>query len=634
MKFRLPKYVQKLLLKMSILMLIFSLCRIIFYIRNANYFPDARIQDFFVGMWFDLITTCLLFFPLIFLELFPNKNRKASWFKWSVAILTGIVFLSGIGINLIDIEYFAFTSARSTRSLFVMLGYGSDFIDQLPSFLRDYWHILILIILFVGGALFLLKKIYRTNDDSRDIALWKQSVILVIFMFFAIMFGRGGFVYKPILPTEASKWTAPSNVQLVLNTAFTVIHSWSATTIEEKTFMPEEEALSYFNPVHNYGPTAQIKGQNICVIILESFSIEYINSLNIDHEDWTPFFDELVDSSLVFDWAFANGKKSIDAVPSIISSIPKFMNDEYMLSGYSTNQIESLPEKLKELGYSSAFYHGATNGSMNFDAYCALAGFDEYYGPNEYDNDDHYDGTWGIWDEEFLKWTVDRMGEMQAPFFSTIFTISSHPPYDLPEKYEQLFANSKSEKHKVVQYTDQALRKFFNKAKKEPWFENTLFVLTADHTPSSKREIYSHERGKMHVPLIFYHPTDNFFRGHSDRILGHIDIMPTILDLVGYNKDFFSFGHSAYDNSPGYTFSEIAGKKMLFEKVGVEPYSLVFEGEKPVAIYNFKNLYHDPNELNDQPAVKTSMENHLKAIIQVYNKCMINNQMTVKRFVQ
>ena len=632
MKFRIPKYVQKLLLKMSILVLIFSFCRIIFYIRNVAYFPEAGLGDFFVGMWFDLITTCLLFFPIIVFELFPNKNRKAVWYKWTLASLTGFVFFAGIFINLIDIEYFAFTSARSTRSLFTMLSFGSDLQDQIPSFVRDYWYIGLLIVAFFVGALLLLKLIYKRKDDSAETPIWKQSVVMVLFGLMAVFFGRGGPVHKPILPTQASKYTEPSNVQLVLNTAFTVIHSWSTETLEEKDYMSDEEALAFFNPIHQYGNSKQIDEQNICIIILESFSIEYINSLNVDNEDWTPFFDEMVDSSLVFDWAFANGKKSIDAVPSIISSIPKFMGDEYMLSGYSTNRIESLPEKLEELGYSTAFYHGASNGSMNFDAYCAMAGFDEYFGRNEYDNDDHFDGTWGIWDEEFLQWVVDRIGEMKRPFFSTIFTISSHPPYKLPEKYEQLFGGAKTEMQKVVQYTDMALRKFFEKAKKQPWFNNTLFILTADHTPSSKRQIYTHERGKMHIPLIFYHPTDTFFRGHNDRVVGHIDIMPTILDLLGYHQPFFSFGQSAFENSPGFTYSEIGGQKLFYKRVNNEPYTLVFENEKPKALYSFNNLYHDPNQLEELPKIQKSMSDHLKAIIQTYNKCLIRNQTTVDRF--
>ena len=617
---------------MGMLVLIFSLCRIVFYIRNSGYFPEAGASEFFVGMWFDWITTCLMFFPIILIELFPNKNRKAKWFKWPLAVVTAIIFFLGIAINLIDIEYFSFTSARSTDSLFVMLSFGSDLQDQMPSYFRDYWWIGLLIILFIVGALFLLKKIYKSEDDSASTPIWKQIVILIIVGGLAVFFGRGGFVHKPIKPTEASKYTEPSNVQLVLNTAYTIMHSWGTATLEEKRYMSNEEALELFNPIHNYSTTQRINGQNVCVIILESFSIEFINSLNMDEEDFAPFFDELVDSSLVYPWGFANGKKSIDAVPSIISSVPKFMTDEYMLSKYANNSVESLPEKLNEMGYSTAFYHGATNGSMNFDAYCAMAGFDEYYGRTEYDNDDHFDGTWGIWDEEFLDWTVDRMGEMKAPFFSTVFTISSHPPYVLPEKYEKMFEDAPSDIHKVIQYTDLALRHFFDKARTEPWFDSTLFIITADHTPGSRRLIYLHDRGKMNVPLIFYHPTDTFFRGRDERILSHIDIMPTVLDLVGYQDDFFSFGHSAFDTVPGFTFSDIANKKMFFEHTGIHPHLLIYQRDQAVAMYHFLDRDMIQNMIYDKPPVVASMERRLRAIIQIYNHCLIHNQMTVDRF--
>lgn len=617
---------------MGILMLIFSLCRIVFYIRNAAYFPEAGISEFMTGMWFDLIATCLLFFPLIIIELFPNKNRKARWFRITLKVVTGIVFFTGILVNLIDIEYFAHTSSRSGSSLFVMLGFGNDLFNQLPSFFRDYWYILILLIAFLIGVWWILKHIYSTKDDSLDVNTWKQLGIMVFTGALAVFIARGGFVHKPIRPTQASKYTEASNIPLVLNTAFTVINSFGASPLEEKTFMSQKEALTLFNPIHNYAGNQRLKDQNICIIILESFTIEFINSLNVDQEDWAPFFDELADSSLVFTHAFANGKKSIDAVPAIISSIPKMMRDEFLLSSYSVNQLESLPEIMDKMGYSTGFYHGATNGSMNFDAFSAMAGFASYYGRSEYNNDAHYDGTWGIYDEEFMTWSIDRFSEMKEPFFTTLFTISSHPPYSLPKKYEEKYKNAPTEMHKVIQYTDFSLQQFFHKARKQDWFDHTLFVITADHTPGSKRSMYLHDRGKMHIPLMLYHPTDTFFRGRNDKIVGQIDIMPTLLDLLGYQQDFFSFGRSVFENTPGFTFSEVSDKKMLIETVNGHSYTLVYQNEQAIALYDFDDIHHKHNLINEKADVVDQMTRKLQAVIQVHNNVMIRNKMTAERY--
>ena len=216
---------------------------------------------------------------------------------------------------------------------------------------------------------------------------------------------------------------------------------------------------------------------------------------------------------------------------------------------------------------------------------------------------------------------------MKQPFFSTLFTISSHPPYSLPTKYEKEFADIESEIHRCIRYTDHALELFFQEASKEDWFNNTLFILTADHTSSSNRDLYVHDRGRMHIPLIFYHPTDTSFKGHDSRIMGHIDIMPTVLDLLGYQDEFFSFGHSAYDSVPGFTFSQVGGKNYLFEYDGKNPHLLIYEDEKVVAMYHFLDRYQTQNMIDDKPKVVARMEERLKAIIQVHNSALINNKM-------
>ena len=369
------------------------------------------------------------------------------------------------------------------------------------------------------------------------------------------------------------------------------------------------------------------------ILILESFTIEYIKSLNGTENGSTPFFDELVDSSLVFTAAFANGKKSIDAVPSIISSVPKLMKDEFLLTPYSSNRLESLPQILKGEGYQSAFFHGATNGSMNFDAFCAQVEFDHYYGRSEYDNEDHYDGTWGIYDEEFMQWSLDKFSKMKQPFFTTLFTISSHPPYKIPERYEAKFQHSENEVHKAIRYTDMALRKFFKKASEQEWYDNTLFVLTADHTSNSANQLYSNQRGKLNVPLLMFHPTDTFFRGSNDRVVGHIDIMPTLLDLLGYPSNFFAFGHSAFDTLvPGYTFAEVADETMYFESTDENQHLLIFQNEKARALYELSDVYLNKNLISANPVLADHLSNRIKAILQTYNQTLIRNTLTFDSF--
>jgi phosphoglycerol transferase MdoB-like AlkP superfamily enzyme len=623
-----PKYWQIFALKMSILMLIFTFCRILFHLHNSEYFPSVGLSDYLAGAWFDLISCCLLFFPLAILELFPNKDRNRRWIRLSINFFTWSPVVLGTLINLIDVEYYHHTSSRSNAGLIKMLGYGNDLGQQLPAFFVDYWFILVYLFLMLFIFWLALKKLTLHKSENETVGLKKQAITYVITLFLIVFIARGGFVSKPIRATEAAKYTSAENVQFILNSAFKVINSWDSKPITEKDYFSQSELTEIFSPNRQYSSENRLKDQNIVIIILESFAIEYIDRFNLDHENYTPFFDQLADSSLMFTNCFANGKKSLDAVPSIIASIPKLMETEYSISPYNSNSLEALPNILSKNGYSTGFYHGATNGSMNFDSFTAFAGFEHYYGRSEYDNNSDYDGTWGIYDEEFMSWSVDEFSKMKKPFFSALFTISSHPPFAIPEKYKTVFNDGPSERHNAISYTDFALKKFFEKAKQQEWYDSTLFILVADHTPGSSRRIYLHERGQLNIPMLFFHPSDSFFRGSNDAIVSQVDIMPTVLDLIGYQKPFYSFGTSVFNKHEQFSVSELGGKFILFGEINQVKYTLVFQNDEALALYRMDDLYQDREILADFPEVTATLTKKMKALIQTYNYDLINNQTT------
>ncbi|UKN02761.1 sulfatase-like hydrolase/transferase [Paracrocinitomix mangrovi] len=627
----LPKYLRKLLLKMGIFMLIFSLCRLLFYLYNKESFPNVGFSDFLAGMWFDLITTSFLFYPIILIELFPNKDRTKKWFRRTTLLTTSIIISLGMFFNLVDIVYYPFSMARSNSSLFTMLGFGNDLRDQIPSYIADFWWLILLYVGLMFASFYGFKKIGQIEDDSAQIKPWKQWTIYILSALMVVFISRGGWVYKPIRPTEASKYTSTENVQLILNSTYTMISSIGQLNLEEKSYFSEEEVAIMIPTVHKEKGVGRYKDQNVMIIILESFSIEYISSLNKTGKSNATFFDQMVDSSLVFDWAFANGKKSIDAVPSILASIPKFMNDEYLLTPYSTNNLHGLPKIFNELGYETSFYHGASNGSMNFDAFCYLLGFQNYVGRNEFNNDEHYDGTWGIFDHEFLPWTAKKIDDVDKPFFATVFTISSHPPYTLPDEFENSFPNATTPMEKCIEYADSSLHIFFNEARKQPWFNNTLFVITADHTPSSEDYHYTHDRGRLHVPLMIYHPNDSILKGHISKTVGHIDIMPTVLDLIGYEQSYFAFGNSMLGNKGGYSVSNVAQKNYFMMDIDSNGYQLIKMGDEIMGLYAYADNNMSYNLLESKPEILSIINKKMKAFEQVYNHALIHNQTSIER---
>lgn len=617
------------MLKMGILVLIYTLCRLLFLVFNMDHFPVVYFTDFLAGIWFDIVTASIVMLPLVALEILPNKWRNTSPYKWVLLIAFNIILFLTVLINIIDIEYFKHVSARSTSSLMTMLGFGNDLAQQLPSFISDFWYLLLILIALQLFGIWLYKKVNRISDDSVTTSWGKQILIFPLTAALFVIVGRGGFGVRPIAAPKAASYTIDQNIQLVLNSAFTVIKTWGNVELKEKEYFSEEELNKRYPVIHQYSDPAILEQPNIVVLLLESFSVEYISAINGTEEVYTPFLDSLIDQSLVYTNCYANGKKSMDAMPSVISSIPKLMEIEYLTSSYAANKIESLPKILSQKGYETGFFHGATNGSMNFDVFADVCGFDNYYGRTEYNDEADFDGTWGIFDEPFYNWSVNQFSQMKKPFFSTIFSISSHPPYTIPDQYKNKFNGGPSEMHNSVSYADYALSTFFKAAKKTDWYDNTLFILVADHTPASGTPVYYKDMGNMHIPLVFFHPTKSYFNGRQDKVVSQMDIMPSILHLIGHKDPFFAFGHSIFEKTTGYSASYIGDKYLYFSSYQNEHYMLIYQDNTVQGIYNLTDLLQSKN-LFENKQLRAKLENQLKAMIQQYNGALINNEMTVK----
>jgi phosphoglycerol transferase MdoB-like AlkP superfamily enzyme len=363
---------------------------------------------------------------------------------------------------------------------------------------------------------------------------------------------------------------------------------------------------------------------------MESFSREFIGVLNPGleggaYKGFTPFLDSLIGQSKTFRHSFANGIKSIDALPSVITSIPSFFRP-YVKSPYATNEIVGLGNILKEKGYETAFFHGAPNGSMGFDAFMKVAGYNRYFGMDEYGNDADFDGAWGIWDEEFMLYMEKEFGKLKEPFNAVFFSVTSHHPFKIPEKYAGKFKEGPSKFAIPVQYTDMAVRRFFEEASKKPWFDNTLFVITSDHSAIPIHPEFKNSVGAFAAPLIFYRPSDPGLRGMDSIVVQQIDILPSVLGYLGYNKDFVSFGNNVFDTTARHFAVNYNNE---YYQIIKGRYVLQFLNDKTKALYNYSD---DPlltrNLVDSVQETRQEMERLLKAFIQDYNHRMIKNKLT------
>ncbi|RYY30963.1 MAG: LTA synthase family protein, partial [Sphingobacteriaceae bacterium] len=352
---------------------------------------------------------------------------------------------------------------------------------------------------------------------------------------------------RPINVIDANRYVIKvQHADIILNTPFTIIRTLGKTSFKKVNFVTPQVIEANFKPVKFYNNNPQ-STPNIVLIITESMGREYWGCMNRntkipDFKSYTPFLDSLAQHSLIFDNAYANGSKSIHGMSSILAGIPSF-RDAFTSSPYPKQKIESLVSTLKSKGYDTSFFHGAPNGSMGFLGFGNILGFDHYYGKTEYNNDADFDGSWGIWDEPFMQYMKNVIDKKQQPFFSTIFTVSSHEPYVVPDKYAGNFPKGTVPMHQAVGYTDYAFKKFFESASKQPWFNNTIFIITADHGNQIAYDEYRKVLNRNAVPILIYKP-DGSMKGINSELSQQIDIYPTVLDLIGYNKPFRSWGRS------------------------------------------------------------------------------------------
>lgn len=627
--------------RIALLMVLFSISRLGFYYFNTEHFPDMTFSRFMKillgGFKFDI--SGIFFVNGLYVLLYhipvPFRNTKLyqNILKWIFYITNGIA----LAMNTSDFFYFDFILKRTTADVIIFAG-ESNLLTLLGLFVVDYWYGFV----FWGAQMFLLVYFYnkpklKIDYKPKKVSFYFSGVAwLLISVYFAIVGIRGGFTgtTRPITLGNAGAFTQkPLEMAIVLNTPFTIIRTLDKQPLKEKKYFENEELEAIYTPVYKADTVGNFKPLNVVVLVMESFAKEYIGALNKNlddgkYEGYTPFLDSLIAESKCFQYSFANGRKSIDALPSVAASIPSMVNP-YVTSIYASNKINSLASTLSTKGYETAFFHGAPNGSMGFDAFMKVAGYDKYFGMTEYGNDDDFDGSWGIWDEEFMLFMADEFKKMNQPFHTTFFSVSSHHPFKVPEKYVGRFKEGTLDFHIPIQYSDLALKKFFEKVSKEEWFDNTLFVLTADHSNHAWHPEYKTSIGDFSVPILFYHPGNKDLRGIDSTVAQQMDIMPTVLNYLNYDKEYVSFGIDLLDSlNNNFAVNYNNSTYQLIK----DNYALHYRQEEVVGVYDY---VADPllktNLKGKLPEKEAEIEKLLKAFIQQYNYRMINNELVINK---
>ncbi len=624
-----------------LLMLIYSILRVSFYLFNTDLFHNVTPQSFALMMWgglrFDL--SALIYLNLLYVVVYVLSFRAKSNIIMQ-RVTNGIFFVFnaiGIAANCCDFIYYRFILKRTTFNVKDIFANESNMLSLCGQFLIDYWYVLLyfvlLMVIFVKVTLLLKPKLTPLRNN---IAYGTVGVaVLALIAFLSVGGIRGGFKHstRPITLSNAAAYvSSPEECAIVLNTPFSIIRTIGKKSFVKYEFYSPDELEQIYTPVHAAKPdSVHIRQMNVVIFILESFSREFMASFNPDleggnYKGYTPFIDSLAQHSLIFTHAFANGRKSIDAMPSVLASVPS-LTLPYVVSEYSNNKVNSIASLLGNEGYTTAFFHGAPNGSMGFDAFAKIAKFQQYRGKNEYGNDDDFDGMWGIWDDKFFQYYANEIGKLPQPFCTALFSLSSHHPFRVPARYEGVFPKGNIPLHQCIGYSDNALRMFFDNVRQQPWFSNTLFVITADHNIPGDHDEYKTNANAFAIPIIFYCPSDTSLVGRDERLAQQADIMPSVLSYLGYNKPFVSFGSDLFDESQQ---RFVVNYNTDVYQIYMNDTIAYFDGKQITAAYD---LNADPKlEHNILPHSDISnIEQKIKAYVQQYNNRMITDNLTVDK---
>lgn len=626
--------------------------------------------DFFLLAWlFAPVILGIIFFTFI-AGVQQGLIKRPSFFntilKWQFFIyalssaISVLAFLFFSSLNLIDIEFIHFTGRRMTlQSLFIF----QEAQGKVMAYVLEYWILylttFILFALFIFKwfkQLFALKKAVKVSKNlNLNSFSWKIAGLVFIIFVLEVLAARGGLQAKPLSFVDAKYFTSPMLDLMMTNSGFSFIKSIDQKKAIKYKFFDNarnelEKLESEFSEISEVKTSKEQedfnfahfknKKPNIVILVLESFSYEYMGFET--GEVYTPFLNQLSKESIFFKNGMADGRRSIEGIAALMAGIPAWMEEPFISSEFSSNQFLGLGTLAKQFDYTTSFFHGGKNGTMYFDSFSKAAGFENYFGLNEYpEKEKHFDGNWGIFDHYFLSDVIDKTNLLKTPFLNVIFTLSSHHPYKIPPEYVSRILETDLPILRSITYADQALREYFDKAKRQPWFNNTIFILVADHTGKAKNPHFDHEIGSFRVPILIYAPnyTEPIFLKNPEKMISQKDLLGfiySILTVDGKSKSQSPLVENPFLFSNN-IFTPLQKPQIVFDGVKylVYDHQCRLEWSQGVAgtwqaVDKFFQTSQDEKSLtnnNCSEKKRILFENYLKANLQLFSEALFDNRL-------
>lgn len=548
-------------------LLIFMLFRLIQYIALGDMISDdsAAVWPAFVkGLWFDNVIGCYIILLPILLVLIPAAigYYQKYWRKWTL-VLMSVFYILTFAISASNIPYFKYFFKDINSGIFGWFGYAGTTAGMVTGE-SSYWGYILLFLILSAAFVFLGNKIKiffdniigETHQHCNLINLVERLLAMCLLLGLAFFGIRGRTGYNPIKVSEAYYCNDPFLNQLGINPAFNLLTSIMDDMRSENIeiqLMPYDKAIAdarksfgitgkidSLKPLHRIVTdtlSTKFSKPNVVVILMESMSANLLQTFG-QKQRLTPTLDSLYRTSLAFMNCYSAGVHTNHGLTASLYSFPALMNRNLM-KGTVTPHRKGLPTILKQHGYHNIFFmtHEAQYDNMN--AFFRTNGYDDIYSQETYPKKEVVN-SFGVSDHFEFSFALPKLNEAakKGPFMATILTISNHPPYIIPDYFHP---KSKDKETQIVEYADWSIGQFLSKAKQQPWYKNTIFVLMADHGKIVGSPDAELPQSYNHIPLLMF--GKGISPKHYEGLAQQVDVMPTLLHFIGVNKyDYDGFG--------------------------------------------------------------------------------------------
>ena len=622
------KIIVKIYLLFLLISLLYRLSLMCFHLDEIAGMPFWTIfKAYLVGLHFDTATACyVLALPLIVFAIYDFIGRKSVVFEKIMTVFMTILFVITTFACVSDIPYYnQFADHINLTSLDWFKG-ENGFSDVMKMILGDpsLWLFFFPLAILIVGIYFVARWIIRKSTDWVPMSYVARGIVTLLMMVLCFIGMRGYVTRERPMGVYDSFYCDNSLLnQLGQNPTYSFISSYltdvslmddELAIANMREYLDIQDVTEFENPLsRRFVADTVPNNYNVVLIIMESMGNDLLERSG-HFQGLTPFLDSLVDQSLYFENCFSAGKHTITGVFSSLCSFANTFQDDptYQLNPIKSEPVLSynnMPKTLKDNGYNTMFFvpHEATWEKL--DVFLLKNGIDRIYSDLDYDKDVER-SSWGVNDEYLLNFAVKALNkyDSEQPFFATILTVSNHQPYIMPKSYQR---RSKNDREAAIQFSDDALRIFFEKASKSSWFDNTVFVLVGDHGRDYVKS-YTPPVSYLHVPLIFYCPS-LIQPEVSPNFASQVDIYPTLMDVLDISFVNNTLGIDLLQYQRPMTFSSGDTEYCLFD----DEWYMIGSKNKPSQLYRYKNL-DMKNYAEEKPEIVEKMKNYGESNFQAF----------------